>query len=1289
MGPTARVTYLDSFVSSKISKGSRYSCLDVTSSYAVVGTDSGCAFLFHRNSGFVQKLHCDISPQSLTCIRCLESVDLLIAIGSTTGIILVFQFLPATNQMERYLIPDVHKKAISCLEWNQNGVKLFSGDESGIVAFTEMDYLMHLSKSLILYQEPHPIVQIEYYMRRLLISTKFRTFIANVSNESTVTQVGIKERKTLGNFGAVFIVPFDSLRNENDVLVFASRPSLRLWKANCEGKVLETFIFKDNSTPSCQVIHLGGKYMAVGLLSPRSDLEFGQLKLFKGKYLLTWSYNRLMLLSVTEPSMVAKCDEFEDIRSVCSTGDEMFVLDGFRRITRIACSPDKVYVTDVSKDAFKFMPNPFKALETTVMNRILPKTFHSSNNNEVEDKVLNLESKSETSSALNLQFVMNDVNDNGDNPVPNTLWPSLPDNADDDDDRSVPLVYKRLPAISKNKQRDQVIIKITPEIPETGIPTPNLELPQARLKGDISAAEVSPLATGSREDKERILAEIFNISELAPAAQFNHSRPTTPVVNELPASHSVLDEVAKFTDNPFASSGDEEVDVVKESGSLLSNVDYPDIYNRSNPSIESYLSYGPPSGSSNMQSASLPEPSSFNPGYLPCSQADIIIENKVEMPEQIYTTVNVSEQPLKAQQKELSPPKSLESTSQSPTPSTVSQSSDRSRSSSLGSPTASYNDTWLQHKPPGQIQSLAVCDTYMVCTATKDVVYYSLFEGLGLEWHKTEYPAKQISVSPSGKRVWRIHDHSAYALFEPSVRGPFGIRWMEVALDVQQISVHESCVWYVTCSGEVYCQTGLQLDQTFVAVTHVPCPSKVASISCNSSAVLALTMGGELLWRTDIDEENSSGKHWLPLKLDRGLIFAATLGNSVVISWIIDEAFDIWFLVSTKSKSKSPKTVYKWWQVKISDYIFQNPSPLHHITSTLMDSLCAEQLTQMLGRINTGNACLVCTDNKGIWFYNPSDHRLLTNQREIVGHSWEDISIGKITGVKWKVFTASGVYHHHGGIWLWSKKEPDIMCLNPTTMTVSSVKPPALDDGDKINYLNAAPEAVWLLTKAGRIFIRKDITANNVFGSKWVELDLTQITNHRLVHVCCGSNLVWAVDCKGVVLMRIGSLQVPSIRNFPPAWVVVDEEGNNPKIVFTEVYVGPLDYTVWAIDNKYNVYVREGIFPEILIGVGWVLVSGIQAISLAISEKAVYALTPSSSIYRRYNISRNNYIGDYWKELPGKAKQISVTVDDKLWALGLDNQLIRHSTCQVAGGCKQKISKVDENVSIEDDWEVV
>jgi hypothetical protein len=44
------------------------------------------------------------------------------------------------------------------------------------------------------------------------------------------------------------------------------------------------------------------------------------------------------------------------------------------------------------------------------------------------------------------------------------------------------------------------------------------------------------------------------------------------------------------------------------------------------------------------------------------------------------------------------------------------------------------------------------------------------------------------------------------------------------------------------------------------------------------------------------------------------------------------------------------------------------------------------------------------------------------------------------------------------------------------------------------------------------------------------------------------------------------------------------------------------------------------------------------------SGTAVWALSPKGNVYCRYGITNTNFIGDYWKEIPGSVKAVTGNV---------------------------------------------
>lgn len=78
----------------------------------------------------------------------------MVACGNTEGQITIFQIpknhpdtlpdslKPKSKQVERYTVSDLHTSAITTLEWSKNGMKLFSGDQNGLIVLTEIDFYM-------------------------------------------------------------------------------------------------------------------------------------------------------------------------------------------------------------------------------------------------------------------------------------------------------------------------------------------------------------------------------------------------------------------------------------------------------------------------------------------------------------------------------------------------------------------------------------------------------------------------------------------------------------------------------------------------------------------------------------------------------------------------------------------------------------------------------------------------------------------------------------------------------------------------------------------------------------------------------------------------------------------------------------------------------------------------------------------------------------------------------------------------------------------------------------------
>jgi len=131
---------------------------------------------------------------------------------------------------------------------------------------------------------------------------------------------------------------------------------------------------------------------------------------------------------------------------------------------------------------------------------------------------------------------------------------------------------------------------------------------------------------------------------------------------------------------------------------------------------------------------------------------------------------------------------------------------------------------------------------------------------------------------------------------------------------------------------------------------------------------------------------------------------------------------------------------------------------------------------------------------------------------------------------------------------------------------------------------------------------------------------------------------------------------------------------------------------VWCVDECHGVHAREAVYPELPVGVSWVSVSGISAVSISVSRQTVWVLSPSGQIYRRTGISPTNWVGDAWESIPaptGQAVALSVGLCDSAWSLdrsGMLHQLATRRLVLRGGG---DVERLDSTDSIGDDWAVV
>ncbi|XP_047031186.1 WD repeat-containing protein CG11141 [Helicoverpa zea] len=324
-------------------------CVDAVSEYIALGTNVGLVYWYDRKKGNIQRLRCEASTSPITYVKIVSTVDYMVGAGNAAGQVTVFQipkehpenvpesFKPKVEpKVERYTIGDLHKSKITAIEWSKNGMRLFSGDKNGVIIMTEIDFYMHLCKSMEIVNEEHEIVQMSYYQNTLLVSSVYRSIVCQRRDARWhVNQLGKKERKSLCALGAVFQ---HSYARGGPASAYCARAGLRLWRADAQGNVLQTLLFKEAISNPLTIAEL---------LNPRShkpstpiEHNLGPLHVFREHFLVSHNDHVLYILDPRSLTAVAVVDDLRRILSVSVNKDEIFVLEGPRSLVRLAHAPE-------------------------------------------------------------------------------------------------------------------------------------------------------------------------------------------------------------------------------------------------------------------------------------------------------------------------------------------------------------------------------------------------------------------------------------------------------------------------------------------------------------------------------------------------------------------------------------------------------------------------------------------------------------------------------------------------------------------------------------------------------------------------------------------------------------------------------------------------------------------------------------------------------------------------------------------------------------------------------------
>ncbi|KAF6215080.1 hypothetical protein GE061_009829 [Apolygus lucorum] len=1232
-----------------------FTCVSADVDCIALGTSSGHVFWYNRATHEVHQLRTEKSVSPITSVAVVSSVEFMVAAGDKLGVVTIFRVpkdLPdwaarskEKQRIDRYTIDEVHTCRITALTWSMNGQKLFSGDDSGVVVFTEVDHRMSITRAREVVNEKFKIVQLSYnqHHQGLVVASTLRCIVCYYNKPNwKVSQVGQRERHCLQELGASFVV------DENHIpSIFSCRSGLRLWKSNLDGNVEHTIKFKDIVESTFKPV----KFLRP--LKPSKNpstfpAEFGKLYHWRDGLLLSHWQNSLVLFDPATIRVVATVRDSEtSLTSVATTQKEIFLVLGQRELIRLSYAPDSFDsslggVGNLASGEpvsgipdFSFTPvNGLPLITSPVQNSRVKLTARTANSEP---------SANEVSFGVDSAIL-----------IPSTVAIS----------EGVPELRvdsSRQHQFSSIGQEEFDEIIFTKHKRKKSKRTRTLALDNNRNSGEFNSddyvSESGSSLTGSMIEVECEIedpASIHEVDMVLPMHLFPDSRPIDEIVEDFKMKEELLESTIVFPPplddlSPASESNNTVVEITVttkkkddgiEMGKKLGDGNQPSAVDSSNlksiPSTnnsEATITGRIGDSAHSGESESIPNSSETTGQALGVSPIESTLQNNddefgavllglengnvttqeiVSLDSSKFSSTSVDnvivEEPVGLVEN-LTLGDAVQYVTDIPPDGHAISPSDPLES--LGESFPSYPilyeslfDGWSEMSCP-DVPSWVAChsDGVVMCSPT-----FRAFICEADSWMKLPYEASHFFLSPDGRIGVRIHYSAAY--YSNNWRSKSN--WKLLSRSVDSVYMHNDKLWFVS-QGDLYF-----MSYSKEIVDSVPCTHKLLKIYGDGETLYAISSEHRLLILRE-DE-------WYPVWSFQEKIKEFCYGPNKLF-WVID--FDDRVFITDDLKGRY------WWQVIVADF------KLH------------EQLS-------------LTSNDSGIYVANAANKSIAMNSTSVSAINWT-LSGVKVDCVQ---MSAEGVFEDKGCVWVLCKGNR-LIGIPSSLDSVHHIKAPC-----KIVCLASRPQALWLLSEDGEVYIKQGISDDNPLGADWKKMNSEQLREKRfqISHLSCGFDVVWACDIRGNILMLVGSPHAISNCSYTPAWVVVDGSALQNH-TFTKVYVGPQCHMVWALDNAGNVYVREAIYPDLPVGISWVHVPGLKASHLSISAETVWALG-HGGIYKRTGISASNFIGDMWTRVDRATDNLSVTVDEKL--LSVDDGRIREYT--------EVIFPFSDEVVVEKDW---
>ncbi|XP_041668952.1 tectonin beta-propeller repeat-containing protein 2 [Cheilinus undulatus] len=1335
--------YLLNAIPAKVQRGFRsvlvyLTALDSSGDFLAVGSSIGMLYLYCRRLAHMNKYSLEGKSDAITAVKLLSCFDDLVAIGTASGRVAVFQLvspLPGRNkQLRRFDVVGLHKGSVTALAWSTNGMKLFSGDDKGRVVFSALDLDQGVCKPVLLLEESSGVVQMEYSHQVLLVSTQHRSLLYCTQTQE-VLQLGTKPRKSSGRFGACFL---PGLCKQSDLQVFAARPGLRLWRSDVRGQVEDTRVLKPLFNAQIPQFDLFPRPGPIGAYRP-ADRQLGLLSCFlREGWILSWNEYSLYVLDCVNEVIIGALESSGDIVSVSCCDNEIFILKGDRDIIRLSNSPEGL-ASNLSELSIR-LSSPL----TTPT--ILPPTGSVETAQPIRTMAIIIEGGGREEGGGGGEWVKQGEDGEKDE--------------DEEGLEEVEEAEEQLEAADQPGQRSGLLTSSSRSRSSSVTSWDSLH-------GNTTATASSELSSrrysapfGQGEMQQELVVKAIRVKKRRRRRQDSSSGNR---LSESSCSDSMF--VVQDSSCSDGGSGTPLSDRASLVGLDLHNQDSPE--SNQDPQEAGSMKDGETDSSSKQPSSLLPPDSlllqgledQLNPGKVsgpgaegevvpPTPDVDLLLEctfsymhNTEEddgqeqrpmeeqedeflspligpeeeedddlvppagvMDQMFYSTVsNLDRKPSMSSDEEgdiycpsLPPAGDVLTCPSNQTEKTADRPADQDSQDRDAHKPDQLAESWMGYSGPGcGILSLQVTDRYVWCLDFKGGLFCSILPEAGLNWQRFEDNVHQMALSPTGNLLWKVEQKTmtAFACAKVTVKGKR--HWYKAVEQTAFVALSDDSAWIIKTNGDLYLQTGLSVERPCARSVKVDSPCVFSQVCVRGGVVWALSEHKALFYREGLNSYCSEGDGW---KYDtvseaQGLeLMCVALGDGGT-AWALDASGSLWFRTGISSARPQGEDDH-WWQISISDYVVFDQGSIFQTLLQATQSVATvtrapvERVVAFLSQYSQCQPSLVSANASGVWVAS-GRNQLHLARGSLVGTFWQNVvPRGTVSATRWIFITSSAVPHREGTFLWLAQSRKDLFCVwdQDGELRPSSVPlPPEVE----LTHLSACRDALWGLDTHGRVCIRT-LSPSCPTGLHWTPLDLSQLGGVRLVSVSCGSQNVWAVDSRGVVYFRVGTQPLnPSM--MLPAWIQIDPPAQPIGVQLVSIQTSPNDRLLWAVDNRGSVFVRTGLSDEMPVGTDWEMVPGLAVSQLVLSSRTVWVRCVNGDLARRYGVSDRNPAGDYWKKIPGNANWFTVTPEDELWAVtpigGLSRRLTKllPQTPSRPAPSGPSLSTDD----VEDEWELI